>query len=674
MVTVPIIDPMTIQARILPSNLIATFDVNTALDEEEGLRIVSGDFQITAGGTDFPRPLKVRALTSGAPIPNLSLTITPTNFAGTCPAVAMTDAAGEVSFSCTAAAVAAPTVTRIQVADSFGRTLAEPFQLTVVTNPDRLPREARLLSPTPVVGQVNTTVEQAIAIRATERITGFPVPNVGVEFTVPGDVRVAPSIAVTDANGIARAAVTFGCKIETNQIRASLSSTDLPEAIIPHSSQPGPTARMARLQGNNQTGNQGELLPLALLARASDECGNVTAGALLTWTVTPAGAATLENASRQTNATGQGSARVRIGNQPGPFVVQVSSGGAAAGFNLSAIVAVNRVVAVSGDNQPIAVGQAAAQPLVVELQGAGSSPLPNTQVDFNVTQGAGVLGSASVLSDASGRASTTVTAGLQVGPLQVEARAGGAVFAFTLTVIGRTPVVTQAGFVNGASFVSGWVGGGTGSIFGSGLMEGVNGVVAPAAPFPTTLRGVQVLVENTPAPILSMANLNGQEQINIQVPFGIAAGQVAVTIVNNGASATFSNVLLFTWQPGIFEYTLPAGRFAAVLHADYSLVEPNNPARPGEVLLLFWTGGGATNPQVATNQPGPVPPAVLATPVTLVANGVNAEILGSFYAPTLVTVYQTNFRVPAGATGDRLLVQLIVSGAQSQQAAIPLAR
>jgi uncharacterized protein (TIGR03437 family) len=675
MVTAPITDPFTIEARILPVDLGVTFDVNTALPEEEGLSIVSGDYQMTAGGTDFPRPFRVRAVTSGGPIPNLSLSIATTNFAGNCPAMAMTGADGEASFSCSAAAVAGPVATLIQVTDSFGRTLPEPFHVTTVVNPDKLPRDGRLISPAPLVGEVNTTVNEAIAIRATERIAGLPVPNLGIEFSAPGDVSVNPPIAVTNAQGIARANVTFGCTIETNQITATLNSTGLPMVVIPHSSVRGPVTRLLRLQGNNQSGNAGDALPLALLTRATDECGNVAAGAPLTWEVVPPEAASLENAFGQTNANGEASARVRIGTRPGPFAVRVSSGAATVDFNLTAVATANRVVAISGDNQSVPAGQAAPQPLVVELQDAGGNPIANTQVNFRITQGSGGLGGASAVTDESGRASTMVTAGPQVGPLLVEARSGDGVFVFTLTVIGRTPVVTAAGFVNGASFVSGWTPGSTGSIFGVGLMEDVDGVVVAPAPFPTTLRGVRVLVENTPAPILSLANVNGQEQINIQVPFGIPApGQVLVTIINNGASAAFSGVTTFTSAPGVFEVSLPGGRFAAALHADFSLVEPDNPARPGEVLLLFWTGGGGTNPLVATNQPGPIPPAETTAAVTVIADGSNAEVLGSFYAPTLVTVYQTNFRVPAGASGANLVVQLIVNGAQSQQVMIPLAQ
>ena len=435
---------------------------------------------------------------------------------------------------------------------------------------------------------------------------------------------------------------------------------------------------MVRLQGNNQSGEAGQMLPLALVARAADECGNAVAR----------GAAELGSAS-----AGRGNARKRLypdQRQRGGIRARVRIGNAPRTLCGARRAAAARRWRFQPDGyrdgeprrrhqrrQPVhsRPAQAAPQPLVVELQDAGGNPLANTQVDFRITQGSGGLAGASAVTDASGRASTTVTAGPQVGSLQVEARSGDGVFVFTLTVIGRTPAGPRtAGFVNGASFVSGWTPGSTGSIFGVGLMEGVDGVVLPPAPFPTTLRGVQVLVENTPAPILSMANINGQEQINIQVPFGVPApGEALVTIINNGASATFPGVPTLAAQPAVFEVTLPGGRFAAALHADFSLVDPDHPARPGEVLQLFWTGGGATNPAVATDQPGPVPPAEVVAAVTVSVNGTNADVLGSFYAPTLVTVYQTNFRVPAGASGTSLIVQLAVNGAQSQKVTIPFA-
>ncbi|MEZ5366114.1 MAG: hypothetical protein R2748_28210 [Bryobacterales bacterium] len=85
--------------------------------------------------------------------------------------------------------------------------------------------------------------------------------------------------------------------------------------------------------------------------------------------------------------------------------------------------------------------------------------------------------------------------------------------------------------------------------------------------------------------------------------------------------------------------------YAAVLHADYSVVTPSNPARPGEVLLLFATASSRL-PPVPTNQAGPSPPP-LSTPVAMpaVTLGGGAVIEGAFYAPQLISVYQINFRV-----------------------------
>jgi uncharacterized protein (TIGR03437 family) len=601
------------------------------------------------------------------------LTITPKHFALTCPAMVTTNAHGEAEFNCTTIAVLATTDTTIEVTDSFDRALPEPFHVKMVVNATKLPRPPRLTSESPVIGEVVTTVEDAIVIHVVEDISGLPVPGAGIEFTVPGDVTVTPRIAVTDLNGFANADITFGCRLETDTITATLNSTGLETTTVMHTSRRGPASRMARLQGTNQAGAPGELLPLALIARATDSCGNVTSGAPVTWEVLPPSAATLENAFAVTNVQGQASARVRIGNRAGPFTVRAITAGAAAVFSLRVNATAGSIVAIGGNNQAIPVGQPAAQTLVVELRDGSGGPLNATRVDFRVAQGSATLGSASAVSDEAGRASTTLVAGSQPGLLQVEARSGAAVFVFDLTVVGRTPVVTPAGFVNGASFAGGWVPGSTGTIFGTGLMEGIQGVILGSAPFTTTLRGVRVLVENIPAPILSLANVNGQQQINIQVPFGIPAPSttVVVTIINNGTSATFSGVRTFAEQPGIFEITLPEGRFGAALHVNFSLVEPDNPSRSGSVLQLFWTGGGLTNPAVLTNQPGPIPPAVVSAAVTVLVNGVPAEVLGSFYAPTLVTAYQTNFRIPLGLTGSTVRVQLVINGAQSQEVLLP---
>lgn len=199
-------------------------------------------------------------------------------------------------------------------------------------------------------------------------------------------------------------------------------------------------------------------------------------------------------------------------------------------------------------------------------------------------------------------------------------------------------------------------------------------VQAGAAPFPTTLRGVSVTVAGIDAPLISLANRQGEEQINLQVPANLpATGAVTVTITNNGSSATFTGVQVLPVHPGIFEFPDTGGvRLAAALHADFSVVTQANPARKGEVILLFLTGLGGTVPPVGTNVPGPTPPARTAIQPVVGINGEGAVVLGSFCAPTLYTAYQINFLVPQNARAGLATLSVVAAGAASQDSRLPI--
>jgi uncharacterized protein (TIGR03437 family) len=431
---------------------------------------------------------------------------------------------------------------------------------------------------------------------------------------------------------------------------------------------------MLKVQGDNQSGRSGDRLPLAAKVRVSDICGNGIPGQSVAWSVIPPGAATLENVIGNSDLDGFSSALVRLGNRAGAFTVTATSGALTAVFNLSVTITPTRLVLVSGNNQTVVAGQAAAQSLVVEVQDDNGVAASGVEVNFSVTAGAGTLSVSRLFTDALGRASTRVTAGSTLGSITVTASAVNRTVTFSLTVVGRVPVVSSLGFVNGASFRVGWVPGSTGAIFGVGLMEGISGIVsAPSAPFPTTLRGIRVDVQGVDAPIISLANISGTEQINIQVPFGIPApGTVSVTIHNNGSSATFTGVAVFAVQPGIFEFDSGGLRIAAALHADFSVVTPSNPARKGEVILLFLTGLGALARPVGTNVAGPIPPVETVTrPIVGIADA-GAEVLGSFYAPGLYTAYQINFRIPDNAPSGLAKLSVVADGVASQDSRIPI--
>ena len=434
---------------------------------------------------------------------------------------------------------------------------------------------------------------------------------------------------------------------------------------------------MTKTNWDNQSGAPGErLTAAALVVTVSDVCGNGASGQAVSWSVNPPEAATLTNVIGITDSRGRSSVIVQLGNRPGPFTVTATSGGLSATFNLTVNVVANQLARISGNNQTVALGQVALQPLVVEARDSENRAVPGVPVIFAVTAGSGTVSATeAVVTNSLGRAQTFVTAGAQLGTIRVVASGAGDTVTFTLNTIGRVPGVTAVGFVNGASFRPGWVPGSLGTIFGVGLMEGITGVVeAGRVPFPTTLRGVRVIVNGISSPILSIANVNGQEQISIQVPFGInAPGVTTVTIENNGSRTTVTGVPLFSVQPGIFVADF-ATNIAAVLHADFRPVTPADPARPGEIVLLFLTALGATNPPVGTNVLGPVPPAASVVQPVVGIDDAGVEVLGSFYTPGLLTVFQINLKIPDNAqTGNRKL-SVVAGGVASQNTLIPIRR
>ena len=501
--------------------------------------------------------------------------------------------------------------------------------------------------------------------------------NVGVAFSSIQDVTVDPSEAVTSWDGVAAANVSLGC-MPSGVITATVLSSDLPSVDVGFVAGVGPAARIEKRQGDGLGGSPGERLDgpgQALVARATDVCATPIAGAPVTWQISPAGAATLENARQTTSPSGDLSALVKLGNRIGPVTITARVGAASVGFTVFVNAVPVQMSIVDGDGQVVEVGQPAALPLVVELRDDRRPPAEGIPVSFTVLDGEATLGSAVAETNGLGRASTSVIAGQTIGPLAVEARAGELAVVFGLTVVGGTPFVSSVGFVNGASFAVGWVPGSLGSIFGTGLTGGLGGILpASGSPLPRELGGVRVTVHGIPAPILSLANVNGQEQINLQVPVDVPApaDDITVTIENNGSVASFSRVLTHLVQPGIFQVVLPEGLFAAALHSDFSTVTPEKPARPSDVILLFLTGLGPTDPPVGANVPGPVPAATSVIEPTVTVDGLPAKVLGSFYAPTLVAVYQINFMIPAAVRSGNLKIVVTAGGASSLPLLIPV--
>ena len=674
--TPPITDPLQIQASI-PDDEFVTFDMNSNAPGREGLSKLGGDYQYivegpSPGGNPFDIPLVVGARTGGAPLDDFEITLTSPSSAVTCPGPKKTNADGEVSFTCAAHDVFFNSTVDIKVEDELGRKLEDPFHVTVVPSAAELPGPILRQSSRGLNGEVGQFLPGAIRLKISSG-KGIPVDNLGVRFeSGDDDLIIDPPLGVTDSQGFVQADVTLGCRSRTT-ITGTLNATGEQETEVSVRTMRGPAVSATKTNGDNQSGNPGQELPVPLVAVIEDVCGARVPGAPVVWDVQPPRSATLVGAFAATNNVGQISARVQLGNTSQLILVTARVGGAAATFRIETNVTTAQIVAIQGNGQSVAIGQEA-MPLVVETRNSDGAPTGGVEVSFAVLGGSATLTSPETVSGSDGRASTGVRVGSQIGTVIIEARAVGLVVQFRLNVVGQLPVATSLGFVNGASFQVGLVPGSAAAIFGTGLTQLLNDqLAAGSAPFPTTLGGVRVFIAGVAAPMIFIANTNGQDQLNIQVPFTVPApGTVSVTIDNNGAMATISGVQMLAVQPGIFQVTLAEGVFAAALHPNFEFVSPTNRASPGGTILLFVTGLGATDPPVGTNVPGPVPPAATANEVTVTVDGVEAQVLGSFYAPFQYTLYQINLVIPPGAANGNLVIQVIINGVLSQQLLIPV--
>jgi uncharacterized protein (TIGR03437 family) len=246
----------------------------------------------------------------------------------------------------------------------------------------------------------------------------------------------------------------------------------------------------------------------------------------------------------------------------------------------------------------------------------------------------------------------------------------------------------QSATVNAASFATGVAPGSIATIFGTGLTRGVNGVVqAPGGSLPYSLRGTSVLVNGIPAPIFGIANVAGQEQINFQVPWEIQgepnppqAGlspitvtkdpAVSVIVVNNGVLSPPLRALFSNVQPAIITTD---GTHAVAVHADYSLVTNQNPARPGDVITLYGVGFGPVTASPATGAPaGGSPPSIMNPNPVVGIGGHNASVLFAGLSPGSVGLYQFNIVVPDGVGIGDLPAGISVGGQISNIASIPV--
>ena len=143
----------------------------------------------------------------------------------------------------------------------------------------------------------------------------------------------------------------------------------------------------------------------------------------------------------------------------------------------------------------------------------------------------------------------------------------------------------------------------------------------------------------------------------------------------NGALTLPMPVTLVPLAPGLAAFT---GGSVIAQHNDYTLVDSSSPAHPGESLVIYLVGMGATNPAVASGSvapglnPGDPLAQAIVQPVVLV-NNQPAHIQFAGLTPGGIGLYQINFVVPPGVPSGSLSLTVSQGGIDANSAALPVA-
>jgi uncharacterized protein (TIGR03437 family) len=226
----------------------------------------------------------------------------------------------------------------------------------------------------------------------------------------------------------------------------------------------------------------------------------------------------------------------------------------------------------------------------------------------------------------------------------------------------QKPLITNNGVVNAASFQpviapNSWI-----TILGSNLAGSARLWRADEiqnGKLPTSLDNVSVTVNGKAASVEYIS----PTQLNALAPDDTASGLVPVQVTTSSGTSDPVMVQMQQPSPGFFLYD---GKYLAATHADSKAIGkaglfpafPNltTPAKPGEIVIMYATGCGATSPVMPSGQ--------LATDVAPLVNqpkisigGLPATVQFAGMIPGYAGLFQFNVEVPAAiGDGDQAVV------------------
>lgn len=277
------------------------------------------------------------------------------------------------------------------------------------------------------------------------------------------------------------------------------------------------------------------------------------------------------------------------------------------------------------------------------------------------------------------RGVVTVNSNAANGPTRVNA---------TLEVIAPGPPLSSVGSVlNIGTYARNepLAQGGATAIFGEQFVAlGTAPAGAQNTPYPTTLSGVQVFVNNTAAPLYYVS----YDQVNFLIPYETPVGSATIRVDRAGQRGNTVSVNIERRVPRIMTFSFP-GDYGIIVNASTngfplpaSLGIPGGaPAKPGDVLVIYAIGLGATDPPVVTGAGSPSEPLAQVKPDPVVVFGTpgpfglfTAEPFFAGLVPGFMGLYQINVIVPVGVpVGNSVPISLGIESFTSNSARVALA-
>lgn len=220
---------------------------------------------------------------------------------------------------------------------------------------------------------------------------------------------------------------------------------------------------------------------------------------------------------------------------------------------------------------------------------------------------------------------------------------------------GSGPYYTADSIANSAANVTGLYAPNTFvTIYGQNLAYTTRALAASdisGGMLPTVLgsTGVRVLINNIPANIYYVS----PTQVNLLIPTSLIPGPVMLQLVVDSLAGPAIPIMLESAAPSLFQSDATT---VLAVHLNGSTITAASPAQPGEVVVLFASGLGPTNPAAIPNQ---IPQqAASVTPISsfsMLINGaaVNPQqILYAGVVPTFAGLFQINVQLPNDAPSN----------------------